>query len=261
MGGLTERDGLKITRPYYLMLSIRTQGGFCNRLRAIVCASLWAEDLGLELDIYWPEEVGHMACGISELLDISTIPRLRNTYNKYLSHAHQVLNSDDMRTVLQLPGGPNIQSYSIFHDEFKTRGLAVLQAIKILPYLEAVANAQMTFTNAIGIHIRRTDHLNCIKASPLPAFEAKIGELVEKNPDEKFFLATDEIQVKNRFKELYTTSLITPIQCLGRFTKEQQQHGVIDWLLLQKCSKIVASRGSSFSELAAMRAGIVLEVV
>jgi hypothetical protein len=244
------------------MLSIRTQGGFCNRLRAIVCGVLWAEDLGLELDIYWPEEIGHMACGIAELLDISTIPRLRNTYNKYLSHAHQVLNADDMRTVLQLPGGPNIQSYSIFHEEFSSRGLVVLRAIKILPYLEAIANGQMTFTNgtnAIGIHIRRTDHLNCIKASPLPAFEAKINELLVN--DEKFFLATDEIQVKNRFKELYSTSLITPINTLGRMTKEQQQHGVIDWLLLQKCSKIVASRGSSFSELAAMRAGIVLEVV
>jgi hypothetical protein len=245
-----------------MALAIRTQGGFCNRLRAIVCASLWAEDLELDLEIYWPEEIGHMACGIEEILDITTIPRLTKTRAQYLKSAHQVLNVDDMRTVLQLGGSLNIQSYSIFHDDFlKERGLAVLRGIKVMPYLESVANSQMTFTRPIGIHIRRTDHLNCIKASPLPAFEARVSALLEENSGQQFFLASDEFNVKNMFKELYPGSITSPIFTLGRMTKEQQQHGIVDWLLLHKCSKILASRGSSFSELAALRAGIVLEVV
>lgn len=245
-----------------MALSIRTQGGFCNRLRAIVCASMWAEDLGLDLEIYWPQEIGHMACGIEEILDIATIPRLTKTRNAFLKSAHQVLNSSDMLTVLQLSQYPNIQSYSIFHDDFlKPRGLAVLRGIQVLPYLETIATSQMAFTKPIGIHIRRTDHLNCIQASPLPAFEAKVSALLEENPGYQFFLASDEINVKNKFKELYARSIISPIYTLGRMTKEQQQHGIVDWLLLHKCSKILASRGSSFSELAALRAGIVLEVV
>jgi hypothetical protein len=245
-----------------MALAIRTQGGFCNRLRAIVCASLWAEDLGLDLEIYWPQEIGHMACGIEEILDVATIPRLTKTRAQYLSSAHQVLNADDMRTVLTLAGDPRIQSYSIFHDEFlKPRGLAILRGIQVMPYLESIATSQMTFTHPIGIHIRRTDHLNCIQASPLPAFEVKVGALLEENPDQKFFLASDEINVKNKFKEMYAGSISSPIYTLGRMTKEQQQHGIVDWLLLHKCSKILASRGSSFSELAALRAGIVLEVV
>jgi len=245
-----------------MALSIRTQGGFCNRLRAIVCASMWAEDLGLDLEIYWPEEIGHMACGIEEILDISTIPRLTLTRAAFLKSAHQVLNSSDMLTVLQLGCDPRIQSYSIFHNDFfKERGLAILRGIKVLPYLETIATSQMAFTRPIGIHIRRTDHLNCIKASPLPAFEAKVSALLEENPGHQFFLASDEISVKNKFKELYAGSITSPIYTLGRMTKEQQQHGIVDWLLLHKCSKILASRGSSFSELAALRAGIVLEVV
>jgi hypothetical protein len=203
-----------------------------------------------------------MACAIEEILDISTIPRLTLTRGSYLKSAHQVLNASDMRTVLELGGDPRIQSYSIFHDDFlKERGLAVLRGIQVMPYLESVANAQMTFTRPIGIHIRRTDHLNCIKASPLPAFETKVSALLEENPGEQFFLASDEINVKNKFKELYPGSITSPIYTLGRMTKEQQQHGIVDWLLLHKCSKILASRGSSFSELAALRAGIVLEVV
>ena len=245
-----------------MALAIRTQGGFCNRLRAIVCASLWAEDLGLDLEIYWPQEIGHMVCAIEEILDISTIPRLTLTRASYLKSAHQVLNVSDMRTVLELGGELRIQSYSIFHDDFlKERGLAILRGIQVMPYLESVANAQMTFTRPIGIHIRRTDHLNCIQASPLPAFETKVSALLEENPGHQFFLASDEINVKNKFKELYSGSITSPIYTLGRMTKEQQQHGIVDWLLLHKCSKILASRGSSFSELAALRAGIVLEVV
>jgi len=245
-----------------MALALRTQGGFCNRLRAIVCASLWAEDLALDLEIYWPQEIGHMACSIEEILDIATIPRLTMVRASYLKSAHQVLNADDMRTVLDLGVDPRIQSYSIFHADFlKPRGLAILRGIKVMPYLESIAVSQMTFTRPIGIHIRRTDHLNCIQASPLPAFETKVSALLEKNPDEQFFLAADEINVKNKFKELYTRSIISPIYTLGRITKEQQQHGIVDWLLLHKCSKILASRGSSFSELAALRAGIVLEVI
>jgi hypothetical protein len=245
-----------------MALAIRTQGGFCNRLRAIVCASLWAEDLGLDLEIYWPQEIGHMVCAIEEILDISTIPRLTLTRASYLKSAHQVLNASDMHTVLQLGGELRIQSYSIFHDDFlKERGLVILRGIQVMPYLESIATGQMTFTKPIGIHIRRTDHLNCIQASPLPAFEEKVSALLEENCGQQFFLASDELSVKNKFKELYSHSIISPIYTLGRMTKEQQQHGIVDWLLLHKCSKILASRGSSFSELAALRAGIVLEVV
>ena len=203
-----------------------------------------------------------MACRIEEIIDISTIPRLTLTRAQYLKSAHQVLNADDMRSCLELTKTPNIQSYSVFHDDFyKERGLAVLREIKVMPYLESIATSQMTFTRPIGIHIRRTDHLNCIQASPLPAFEAKVSSLLEENPGQQFFLASDEISVKNKFKEMYTYSITSPIYTLGRMTKEQQQHGIVDWLLLHRCSKILASRGSSFSELAALRAGIVLEVV
>ena len=122
-----------------MALAIRTQGGFCNRLRAIVCGVLWAEDLGLDLEIYWPQEIGHMVCAIEEILDISTIPRLTLTRASYLKSAHQVLNASDMLTVLQVGGDLRIQSYSIFHDEFlKERGLAILRGIQVMPYLESV---------------------------------------------------------------------------------------------------------------------------
>jgi hypothetical protein len=55
---------------------------------------------------------------------------------------------------------------------------------------------------------------------------------------------------------LYGDAIVSPVVTLGRMTESQQEMGVVDWLLLQGCSRIYASAGSSFSELAAWRAGI-----
>ena len=244
------------------MLVLRVQGGFCNRLRAIVSACLWAEDLGTGLVIYWPEEPGHMACRIDEILDTRTIPRLANFHTGYIRNARQVLSHEDMESVLdvqKLLGASDIriESYSIFHKDLlhmTGRGLGVLRSIDVLDSLRA--GVDFFGEGFVGIHIRRTDHVKCIATSPLAAFEKYLDE----SEAGKYFLATDDPGVKSMLIEKYKGkhSILSPITRLGRMTKEQQINGVIDWLLLQRCSSIVASQGSSFSELAAWRAGIPL---
>ena len=244
------------------MLVLRVQGGFCNRLRAIVSACLWADDLNVGLVIHWPEEPGHMACRIDEILDVRTIPRLISFHTGYIRNARQVLSHQDMESVMDvqllLGGDIRIESYSIFHNDLlhmTGRGLEVLRSIDVLPSLKQSAGAKETFNGFTGIHIRRTDHVKCIEASPLALFE----EYLDKADRGNFFLATDDAEVKARFKEKYKNHFIaSPVSKLGRLSKDQQIHGIIDWLLLQNCSSIVASRGSSFSELAAWRAGIPL---
>ena len=241
------------------MLVLRVQGGFCNRLRSIVSACLWAEDLGTGLVIHWPEEPGHMACRMDEILDTKTIPRLVSFHTGYLRNARQVLSHDDMKCVLEVQellgsGDIRIESYSIFHKDFVSRGIAILRAIQIHPSIQK--SVERVKGGSIGIHIRRTDHVKCIAASPLALFE----DYLEKAERGNFFLATDDAEVKASFKEKYkgVHFISSPVTKLGRLSKDQQIHGVIDWLLLQGCTSIVASRGSSFSELAAWRAGIPL---
>ena len=240
------------------MLVIRVQGGFCNRLRSIVSACLWAEDLGTGLVIHWPEEPGHMACRIDEILVPRTIPGLIEFHTGYIRNARQVLSHQDMDAVLQVQrtlgtSEIRIESYSIFHKDFHSRGIAILRAIQIHPSIEK--SVERVKGDSIGIHIRRTDHVKCIEASPLALFE----EYLEKAERGNFFLATDDAGVKASLKQKFTKHFIaSPVTKLGRLSKEQQIHGVIDWLLLQGCTSIVASRGSSFSELAAWRAGIPL---
>jgi hypothetical protein len=152
-----------------------------------------------------------------------------------------------------------VQSYSSFHEDLEnatTRGLAALRSIRIVPELEE--QVTMDEGACIGVHVRRTDHAKCIAASPVAAFERAIEHQLVLNKDARFCLVTDDLAVKMRFQNLYGEAIYSPTTVLGRMTPQQQYAGVIDWLLLHRCSKILASAGSSFSELAALRAGIEL---
>jgi hypothetical protein len=237
-----------------MSLSFRTQGGFCNRLRAIVSACLWAEDLDRELNIYWPIEPGHMACSLEDIFIPSSIPRLLKVEAGYLSKAHQVLTKEDMEIVVQMSGMEiRIESYSEFHPESKGgRGLRLLRQIRFQPELEACADNIWRKIGGksswLGVHFRGTDHRKCLAASPLSGF---------RQIDEPFLFLSDEIVAK---EEMVKKGGIIIDCLLGRKTAGQQRDAVIEWLVLQKCSRILASLGSSYSEMAARRSGATLEL-
>jgi hypothetical protein len=186
---------------------------------------------------------------------------VRNGYIR----AKQVLSVEDMKASIQASSYEIIiQSYSMFHDDLinlTERGLAMLRKIQIVPSLANMAIKAMPAGELIGLHIRRTDHVKCIAASPLEAFEEIVSKVVASGQGGfkgRFLLATDDSAVKERFHDLFGDAIVSPVVTLGRMTESQQEMGVVDWLLLQGCTKIYASAGSSFSELAAWRAGIEL---
>jgi hypothetical protein len=248
-------------------LILRTQGGFANRLRAIVSAILWAEDLDRKLVIYWPVEAGHMPCSLEELLVPSSIPSLCCVHAGYISHAHQVLGAEDMNTMIQMCGESDeirIESYSEFHPEVRSkRGILLLRNIRVQPSIENQAEKIWGESGAksstTAIHFRGTDHRKCLAASPLQEFIRRIDSEIKENSQSKYILCTDEVDASKQCKEVF--AIDTPCLIKGRRTQEQQILGVVDWLLLQKCQRILASAGSSFSELAALRSGSQLETI
>ena len=247
---------------------LRCQGGFCNRFRAIVSAVLWAEDLDARLEIYWPVEKGHMPAPLDHLIDPASIDRLTYIRNGYI-RAKQVLSIEDMAaSIITYDHEVIIQSYSMFHDDLinrSERGLAALRKIRPVSSLTFMAHKAMPSMGEglIGLHIRRTDHVKCIEASPLEAFQGLVSKALSDHEGKggykgRFLLATDDFAVKQGFRDLFGDAIVSPVVSLGRMTESQQEMGVVDWLLLQGCQKIYASAGSSFSELAAWRAGIEL---
>jgi hypothetical protein len=257
----------------YGKIILRTQGGFCNRFRAIASAVLWAEDLDTRLEIFWPVEKGHMPAPLEHLIVPASINRLTYVRNGYV-RAKQVLSVEDMKASIQTSSYEIIiQSYSIFHEDLLNlteRGLAMLRKIQVVSSLRNMANQRLQDAmphiggELIGLHIRRTDHVKCIAASPIEAFEEVVSKVMASWPEGfkgRFLLATDDAAVKEQFSRVFGDVIVSPVVTLGRMTETQQEMGVVDWLLLQGCQKIYASAGSSFSELAAWRAGIDLIIV
>ena len=238
-------------------LLFRTQGGFANRLRAIVSAVLWAEDLDCELTIYWPVEPGHMPCSLDDLLERSSIPRLKSVHNAYLQSALQVLTAEEMKRVVDCAKKEiRVESYAEFHPDQRTsRGLIVLRGLRVRPELEERADSLWKDIGGksswLGVHYRGTDHKKCIRDSPVESFMPYLTQAKGAS-----FLATDEVSVKNMLSD--TFNMATVHVPMGRKTVDEQKHGVIEWLLLHKCNRVLQSAGSSYSELVTLRSGGIL---
>lgn len=245
-------------------LILRAQGGFANRLRAIVSAVMWAEDLGRKLVIYWPVEPGHMPCALDELLLPTSIPGLCCFHSGYMGNSHHVTHEDDMLSILQVFGYQDevrIHSYSNFHKDFtRPRGIALLRQIRIRHELEEMAESMWKQlkggSNWFGIHFRGTDHAKCLEKSPIQIFTKYIAREIEKNPWRKFLLCSDETDAHRYLISTFGENHIQmPVLVHSRQHKEGQALAAIDWLLLQKCERVLGSAGSSFSETAVLRSG------
>jgi hypothetical protein len=102
----------------------------------------------------------------------------------------------------------------------------------------------------VGLHIRRTDHTKAIENSPIVLFEACIIHELKNDPKTKFYLATDENDVKTQLIKLFANTIITKEFELSRITKSGVENAVLDLYMLSKTSRIYGSDGSSFSETA-----------
>lgn len=106
--------------------------------------------------------------------------------------------------------------------------------------------------NTIGIHIRRTDHTHIINESSLDTYHALIQKEISLNQEAVFYLATDDLNVKNDFKKAYPNKIIYQELPLNRDSEEGIFGGIIDIYNLARCSKIICNTKSSFAITAKM---------
>lgn len=98
----------------------------------------------------------------------------------------------------------------------------------------------------IGIHIRRTDHVEIIQDSSLDSYSKAIEEEISNNKTGTFYLATDDYEVKEYYKKKLKKQLITQDFELSRNSKTGIENALIDILALAKCKKIICNSKSSF---------------
>lgn len=114
--------------------------------------------------------------------------------------------------------------------------------------------------NIIGVHIRRTDNTQSIVRSKDEFFINILNKEIKYTPDIHFYLATDDIQVKEHFINIFQSRIITSNDDINRNTLEGMKAAVKDLYCLSKTNKIIGSAYSSYSEIAAELGNINLEI-
>lgn len=104
--------------------------------------------------------------------------------------------------------------------------------------------------NVVGVHIRRSDNVNAIAYSPIELFERRINAEIKSNADVKFFLASDDAEVKEYLANKFHDRILT-LDVAERSAENGVHDAVVDLFLLASTSKIYGSYWSSFSEVAA----------
>ena len=82
---------------------------------------------------------------------------------------------------------------------------------------------------------------------------------IKKNTNTKFYVASDDDEVKESLKSKYPNRIITQMDDTDRNSLEGMKFAVLDLFCLSKTNKIIGSVGSSYSQIAAEIGGIEVE--
>jgi hypothetical protein len=242
-------------------IHLQVLAGLCNRFRALVSGICLAEEFGIRLIVHW--SLDH-ACGtlFENLFDPSTLPPFVTITHLPLLKAYHILSDKDTDMIRKTWNREKplvVKSYADFYMDDRvrwTRWLKQIQPKKEI--LEEVLQRMPPFDSSrfLGVHIRRTDHIKCIAASPLEAFLKRVD-----TTDSFLIVATDDLDVRRDLEKRYEGRIFFPSRLLERHSDLGMKEALIDFLSLSRCPMILGSSGSSFSEMAALYGGSTIEFV
>ncbi len=238
--------------------------GLANRLRAVISGICGAEDLKRPLRIIWKQEPGVFLGDFNELFDLSAsnLPRWVSFLDTGYAHPrpYSCLSPADWQ--LQVSKNPVdpiiIKSYGHFHQSDPARWQRWLQRLKPQTHFVTQLDSIFKGSKPVGVHIRRGDNRHSIEQSPTEAFEAAMDAYPAHT---KFFVASDNAGEKARLLARYPGRILVAALVLNRRSQEGGQQAFLDFLGLARCSEVLGSFASSFSEISALYGGCPLRVI
>ena len=256
-------------------------GGLCNRLRAIATGVAVAKSYHCPSVIYWNNSQGLKAdyCELFKPIpqeDVKLIenkqwlyningnkdymirwPLLKTMFEKTVfnfsiyrdGEIYSKLKMSYSRSLLLISCYPMCTTYTI-------QGMFIPQNDIQRRIDEVVASFS---ERTIGVHIRRTDNVVSIQSSPFENFTNMMDTEINKNANTKFYVASDDDEVKESLKSKYPNRIITLMDDTDRNSLEGMKFAVVDLFCLSKTRKIIGSVASSYSQIAAEIGGIEIE--
>lgn len=274
------------------MIIIEPCAGLGNRFIGLASAYHAAKELNQELVVIWKSETV-LGAAMDKLfslpdsikteqiaeygykLDFLGQIRGNNIKKKYHKMADKFFECDDIMNLYNEKGCEGIKALfdsnknvyikatNPFWNIFDIEG-----AFDFIKPSKAVTDRKdMVLQNAgdkklVSVHIRRTDHIESIKNSPLELFVEKMQAELASEPDTYFYLATDDTGVEKELKEIFGERIIT---FENKSLKRDDEQGIIDayveMLCLASGTKILGSFNSTFSLMASKIGNIPLIVV
>lgn len=263
-------------------LEIQVCAGFANRLRALVSAMCAAEDVvplnpdgsrPVSLIVSWISEMNIHTAPFEFLFDSGSLPRwVRIEDGRVLAHsgwnrATLVLSQDDWTSLLERMGQKRplrIKSYAHFYKASPERWLGYLRMLKPSEMIQSMVDDVVSSvlpgtTSIVGVHIRRGDNKKSTEESPSELFWSAMAKY---EPSVCFYLATDSneerLEACRRFPDRI---LVGSETILSRNDPFGCREGVVDFFCLSRCSEILGSYYSSFSEMAALYGDVPLTIM
>lgn len=264
-------------------------GGLGNRMRVLACAVTMMEELPGRLDVVWfrhsglnatfeslfePVDTERLRLREGSRLDVLWLERPRR-HNLFVPRLFQRLlfrarlyeqyvtplfrQGFDFRAWASR-GNVYLATYTRFfpYRSATLQGLFVPVA-RLRKRIDRCCEAFSAYT--VGVHVRRTDHVDAIAESPLELFFEKLDAEVARRPDARIYLASDSEGVKEAMKARYGDRLLCSGRQADRGSQAGIDDGVVEMFVLARTQKIYGSYLSSFSEIAAELGDVPLEVV
>jgi hypothetical protein len=250
---------------------LKTDGGLCNRLRSIDSAIILSKSINKRLVVIW-ENNAELGAHFDDLFEpipnvefLPTEPKdfkkykintlLNKIPRKYYSISPLIRNNEVKQYFKDKSNLIRVKKYNTIliethHAFLYPEDFSVFKPKQIIE--NNINKVLGNFENkpTVGLHIRRTDHQESIKESPIALFEEAIRDELKHTPTAKFFLATDDNNVKVTLRKKFKDNIITNDFLLSRKESDGVANAVIDLFMLSKTNKIYGSFGSSFSETA-----------
>ena len=269
-------DGWKGMAPRKIIpktdgLTIYPTGGMCNRLRNILSAIILCREEKVPLRVVLEEGSSQIAS--VDFRDYWTFPSDVVVESMPTGEIMEMHEREASNRYLRIPKDKLHGAYHnhwgltcLEGEEITDRRLVQGMKENVLPLkpewqakVDSAANLK-NLSNCSGVHIRAFEFLFGERK------ESQIVELMNNFRNKlcgdaaPIFLCTDSgaIQTYFRMREhpcRYWKEIKEEVAFLSRQTKEDFEHGLMDFYLLGKCKKVYGTKGSSMSHMAGIMAG------
>ena len=233
--------------------------GLANRMRALASGFVLSDYFDWPISIIW-EKDGNCNCAYSKLFEgsVKLVPEEKHkqlmdriSINKNMFQTAELAIPDkipDNQLVIECgttfipPGMPS--------EDYNQKYLEKLSDL-FSPSSEVLDRLEIPPSNYIGVHIRRTDNIASSWASTDGAFCRIIGEILDKDNEEQFYVASDSIESKKLIKDKFGDNIhIHSNPIISRNSEEGMVDAFAEMWTLSQSTRILGSYGSSYGKLA-----------